>query len=52
MLGDEFHLFLEDGARTVAGEDEEGADGALAGMQVFIEIASCNDGLLVSIAFV
>jgi len=45
VLGDELHLLLEDGARTVAGEDEEGAHGALAGMEVFVEAAGCLSAL-------
>lgn len=40
MLGDELHLFLKDGAGTVSGEDEKGADGTLSGVQVFIETSS------------
>ena len=44
MLGDEFELFLEDGAGAVAGEDEEGAEGPLFCVEVFVEASGCGGG--------
>ena len=38
-LVDRFHLFLEHCAGGVAGEDQEGADGTLSGVKVFVKAA-------------
>lgn len=40
MLTDQFHLLFEDGASGVAGEYEEGVNGTLASVKIFVKAAS------------
>ena len=39
MLADLLHLFLKHRSTAISGEDHEGPDGALTGMEVLVQAA-------------